>query len=212
MAVYKDIKKLIFDISANTHKNKNSLIEEILYELDKYRKNDHEIIIKAQLFNKDVGGENIVCEKKSFEFMHKISLRLGFKCTASVFDLESAKFLINNFDIPFIKFACDKKYNEIEDIIPHKIKIISSISPKNNSFDLLKSDTSRIYMLCVPSYPAKIDDYPIGFSCISDHVKGLSLYNRDSPIIWEKHLKMETSTGLDAGPFAITPKELRGIL
>jgi sialic acid synthase SpsE len=48
---------------------------------------------------------------------------------------------------------------------------------------------------------------------ISDHTAGLDLYRKYHPSIWEKHLVLERTEGnLDAGPFSITPGELREVI
>ncbi|MDD5356257.1 MAG: hypothetical protein PHY56_06965, partial [Candidatus Omnitrophica bacterium] len=88
-----------------------------------------------------------------------------------------------------------------------------------------------IALLCISEYPAKIEQYEKAFNkqhisklsidligklnahcSVSDHIVGLNLYKKYQPQIWEKHFKLPKSTGLDAGPFAITPEELREIL
>lgn len=210
MAIYKDVKHIILDYSANTHKNDFATIDRILGELQEIREGHNEVTIKAQLFKR--AGKNIVCKKRAFEYLYNKAIGIGFKCTASVFDKESLLFLVKNFDIDFVKFSCNRMQNDLVEFVPSKVKIFQSVSPDRISIDLVGEDTGRVYMLCVPSYPANLGDYPIGYSIISDHVVGLSLWNRDTPIIWEKHLMAEDSTGLDAGPFAITPKQLTGII
>ncbi len=47
---------------------------------------------------------------------------------------------------------------------------------------------------------------------ISDHTIGFDLFNMVKPKIWEKHLIMKGDKGLDAGPFAVTPEDLKEIL
>jgi len=64
----------------------------------------------------------------------------------------------------------------------------------------------------VSKYPSSIDDYSDNAPFISDHTIGLELWHRNKPLIWEKHYKLPDSTGLDAGPFAITPDELKEVL
>jgi sialic acid synthase SpsE len=79
-------------------------------------------------------------------------------------------------------------------------------------------------LICVSEYPSNIEKYQNIINeieslleCklslnISDHTVGLDLYKRYKPRIWEKHFRLPESTGLDAGPFAIKPEELREIL
>ena len=82
-------------------------------------------------------------------------------------------------------------------------------------------------LACVSKYPAKISSYEKTYSrevtplidfegfeehilkkSISDHTTNWDLYKKYRPKIYECHYKLEDSTGLDAGPFAMTPEQL----
>ncbi len=73
-------------------------------------------------------------------------------------------------------------------------------------------------LYCVSNYPAKYDDYIRAFSPnqlrrgISDHTNDFSLFRKFEPERIEWHYKLLDSTGLDAGPFARTPEQLREVL
>ena len=73
-------------------------------------------------------------------------------------------------------------------------------------------------MCCVSEYPASKEDYieifPESFLelGISDHTIDWELFETYKPAIYECHYKLPDSTGLDAGPFARTPQQLKEIL
>jgi sialic acid synthase SpsE len=74
------------------------------------------------------------------------------------------------------------------------------------------------YMCCVSKYPAKLSDYEDSFNPdelkagISDHTDNWSLYNKYRPDVYEVHYMLPDSNGLDAGPFARVPDQLKEIL
>jgi sialic acid synthase SpsE len=76
-----------------------------------------------------------------------------------------------------------------------------------------------IFLHCIPKYPAELIEYQANFSeaqlgaSVSDHTPGLDLWKRYHPAIWEKHLILERDlTNPDAGPFAITPDQLKEVI
>ena len=74
------------------------------------------------------------------------------------------------------------------------------------------------FMVCISKYQTIIKEYEESFSHqslatgISDHTTDWKLYKKYKPWIYECHYKLEDSEGLDAGPFARTPKQLKEIL
>lgn len=207
MRTTEEKKLIIFDLSANTHRNDPFIIQKIINDVSRIDSRIHHVVFKAQLFR--VAGKNTPCTHKAFDFMYQCCKEVGYHCTASVFDIPSVKFLINNYDVPFVKFACNAKTNHLHEFIPYRVKIFQSAEPAE--YQKLKNDTVRTWMVCVPKYPAPIDEYPY-CTVVSDHTIGLDLFKRNDPTIWEKHIKLADSTGLDAGPFAITPGELNEVL
>jgi len=197
--------KIILDYSANTHNNDLRKITELIKTVKSYDTVKHEIIFKSQLFVS--AGANVVCTHESFDHMYKTCKDLGYQCTASVFDLDSLCFLLT-YDIPFVKIANNKKLYHLAEDVPKDIEVIASC----NVADYYSNKSPGTTLACVSEYPASLFDYPRDIIQLSDHTKGLLLWHKNKPIIWEKHIKMPGDTGLDAGPFCITPEELADIL
>jgi sialic acid synthase SpsE len=180
----------------------------------------HIITLKWQLSLPD--GINVPLDHDVFDYAYHYGNEQGYKTTSSVADLESLKFLLQ-YDVPFVKIPNDRSLDWLIGYVPRMIPVYVSYSNAEEMFDSeLKYNNSA--MLCVSKYPAKLEEYEesirrfanetgIPFCLpISDHTCGLDLFNKYQPCIFEKHFKLPTSTGLDAGPFAITPEELREIL
>jgi sialic acid synthase SpsE len=219
--------QIILDFgSGNTHKNNWGYLKRMLDELRKAEmasgtSGKHEIIIKHQLFEK--AGDNIPLDHLLFGVAFDYAKALGYKTTSSVFDLDSLKFLLK-FDVPFIKIANNRKLDWLIGEVPRKIPVYVSVGNMPEGESLLYGSPGYINqnmdvaLFCVSQYPASIEEYERRFSkgslkhAISDHTIGLDLFKKYQPRIWEKHYKLSDSTGLDAGPFAITPEELREIL
>lgn len=206
---------IILDYSANTHKNS---IELIKYTLDQVYYNipialRRDVVIKGQLFVS--AGKNIPCAQAAFIYMYEYARKLGFKATASIFDERSFTFL-RYFSVPFIKIANNEKLRNKFLPVLKGAGITPFVSIPIKEYAQLKPYEDCVTMGCVSEYPASITDYTKSldtikdrkFLHISDHTIGTEVYERYRPTIWEKHLKLEDSTGLDAGLFAITPEEL----
>lgn len=206
------MKEIILDYSANTHKNDLKTIEHMINAITAIDSGKHKIIFKSQLFKE--AGKNVPCTKEAFNFMYSRCRELGYGCTASVFDKESLDYLLE-YDIPFVKIANNKDLHYLLDFIPRKYKVYISNNSSSLDTDLKDKrlcNQDEIFH-CVSKYPAKIEDYRcFNASNISDHTEGLELFKTRNPIRWEKHLKGSNSTGLDSGPFSITPEELKEIL
>jgi sialic acid synthase SpsE len=174
----------------------------------------HEIILKAQLSLPD--GINLPLDHDVFDYMYHYGNEQGYKVTSSVADLESLKFLLQ-YDIPFVKLPNCRELDWLMGEILRKVPIYISVGNLVEK-NIISQKENVTILCCVSEYPADIKKYEYLFTdcvlcnVISDHTIGLELYKKYQPLIWEKHYKLPDSTGLDAGPFAITPEELREIL
>jgi len=197
--------------SGNTCQNNPDIIRRMIDELAAVDTHKHEIVIKWQLFKK--AGNNVMLEPARFDFAYDYAKCCGYKTTASVFDIWSLEFLLR-FDIPFVKIANNRSLDWLLGEIPRKIPVYVSVDTIRNAPYI----SNGKYLYCISKYPATIKDYEdadidmLNRLPISDHTIGLDLFKKYQPRIWEKHYKLSDSTGLDAGPFAITPEELREIL
>jgi len=159
-------------------------------------------------------GCNQPLSQKSFKYAYNYAKKRGYETTASVFDIESLKFLLK-FDVPFIKIANNSKVYSLLDSIPRNTQVLISTDDikKVPMKKLMKDD---IIMLCVSKYPATSEDYNTiangkRIRFLSDHTVGVDLIKQHKPDIVEKHYKLEDSTGLDAGEFAITPEQIKDV-
>jgi sialic acid synthase SpsE len=146
----------------------------------------HEVIFKFQLFQDE--PPNIPLSHLVFGRAYAHAKELGYQTTSSVFDKPSLDFLLN-FDIPFVKIACRPRIYWLIGEVPRKVKVYVSVEDwrTDHRFDFTEGLT------CVPKYPAKLSEYDKLDDCISDHTKGLELWNRDKAFlrIWEKHFVLE---------------------
>lgn len=200
--------------SGNTCRNDQNIITKMINELaeiDKKRK----CIIKWQLFQNE--GKNIPLSFLKFKFAYKYAAKLGFKTTASVFDLENLNLLLQYFkeEISFIKIANRPDLYWLINEIPRKIKVIISHS---SLYIPNKKDFNIEYLCCISKYSATMEEYEQIHDIkylkkgISDHTINWDLYNKYKPKIYECHYKLKDSIGLDAGKFAKTSKQLKEIL
>ena len=207
--------QIILDFgSGNTCKNNKEYIKRMIDELKAVDTGKHEVIIKWQLFKE--AGNNIPLEYDMLILAYNYAKSLGYKTTASVFDKDSLEFLINWFDIPFIKIANNPKYYNLIGEVPRNIPVY--VSTKNIESYEYMNDRNLDSMCCVSNYPANIEDYENNFKntqlrlSISDHTTDFKLFKKYIPYVIEWHYKLEDSTGLDAGEFARTPKQLSEVL
>lgn len=207
--------QIILDISANTHKNDRDYYKKMIDELAKVDTHRHEIILKWQLWTHKM-GDNKQANLSFFRMMSKWAWKgYGYMTTASVFDIESLKYLMGvdlPYELPFIKIANRRNLDWLIGEIPRKYVVYKSLDDEPNYMETYYGDSGVIPLFCISKYPADISNYPLWVDYISDHTVGLELFHRNKPFIWEKHFKLSDSTGLDAGDFAITPEELRSIL
>jgi sialic acid synthase SpsE len=209
------LSQVIADLgSGNSCKNDLAYIKRMLDELKAVDTGKHEIICKWQLFEK--AGDNIPLKVDSFKYAYDYAKTLGYETTASVFDVSSLMYLMT-FDIPFIKIANNRKLDKLIGLIPRRFPVYVSVGSWTERASLHQySDVTA--MFCVSKYPANIEEYEKTFSAfalrsnVSDHTIGFELFNKYKPDVFEKHYVLEDSTGLDAGPFSVTPTMLRAIL
>lgn len=205
--------QIILDISGgNTHKNDWAYAKRMIDEVAAVDNHKHEIILKPQLFVK--AGDNIPLKAIIFDKMFHYSKKLGYKMTASVFDEISLAFLLL-YEPCFIKIANRRDLDWLIGEIPRKIWIYRSVSSKKDVNAGWEYGEVDVNLGCISKYPATIKDYScfdLDWYGLSDHTVGLELLKTHKPSIWEKHFKLNDSTGLDAGPWAITPKELKEVL
>lgn len=190
--------------SGNTCKNRPNYIRRMITELARVR-TTKEVVIKWQLFNSSV--VNMRLSHRLFETAYLYAAALGFRTTASVFDQESLDYLLT-FDVPFVKIANQPASKALETCVGSPGTLVSTNDPKDDRLNV---------MYCISEYPADKQKYIDTFGDklregISDHTTDFELYNTYQPRLYECHYKLEDSTGLDAGPFARTPKQLEEIL
>lgn len=217
--------QIILDISGgNTHKNDWAYAKRMIDEVAAVDNHKHEIILKPQLFVK--AGDNIPLKAIIFDKMFHYSKKLGYKMTASVFDEISLAFLLL-YEPCFIKIANRRDLDWLIGEIPRKIPVYKSVSPEEywgggiGDAGLRWAFEHTIHLLCVSKYPATATDYlkdkPASLSNLkpyglSDHTIGIDFVKEQEPQAYECHFALEDSTGLDAGPWAKRPKELKEVL
>jgi sialic acid synthase SpsE len=217
-------KEIILDFgSGNTCQNDNLIIKKMIDELCRIDTLKHKVIIKWQLFKR--ANNNIPLTRECFKFAFDYAKKCGYETTASVFDFESFVFLKSfKKDIPFIKIANDKSLYWLQKYIQaYSLATYISVSD-NESYNVLKKqfDDGTLHKFeifcCISKYPADGIDYQELFDkkflkrAISDHTINFKLFDMYKPNKIEWHYKLNNSTGLDAGPFARTPDQLREVL
>ena len=203
--------------SGNTCQNDLAIIRKMidsLAEVDPERK----FIIKWQLFKE--AGKNIPLHIGAFNYAYEYAKKLRYKTTASVFDIQSLEDLFLYLNPCFVKIANRPDLYWLIGEVPRKIPVIVSTS-RGNDLPLSIFDPEYIIhdhiLQCISEYPTDIKKYENEFyeeelkTGISDHTTNWDLYLKYRPRIYECHFKLEDSTGLDAGEFARTPKQISEI-
>ena len=176
--------------------------------------------IKWQLWTRGTERQCVRLNWALFKQAYLYAERLGFRTTASVFDVEALRYLLT-FDVPFVKIANRPYLRHLSRYVPRGIPIVYSVGSFADYEDLCDDGIQRTdpVMLCISQYPAHADDYKEHLleltDCdvgISDHTIGFDLWRKYHPEVYEKHLRLESSTGPDAGPWAATPSELKEVL
>jgi sialic acid synthase SpsE len=202
--------QIIIDMgSGNTCQNDIKIVKRMIDELHNVDSGKHSIIIKWQLFEQ--AGQNIPLDLDVFRWAYDYARLHGYKTTASVFDKSSLAYLLN-FDIPFVKLSNNRSTDYLIGEVPRRIPIYISVGA-----GLFKVRDGVTMLHCISKYPAKLSEYEYMFGdflkkSASDHTDNLKLWHKYQPDIYEVHYKLPDSTGLDAGKFARTPRDLKAIL
>ena len=209
------MRQLILDLgNANTCRNEWAIAQRMLdsvFAADP-KKPGYEIILKWQLFQE--APPNRPLDRDLFARALEYGREYGYRTTASVFDADSLEYLLR-FLVPFVKIACRRELYPLID----RIKAVGGRPYASFEHELSRPETDGVtWLCCVPEYPAKLEQYSYFKrkalkAGVSDHTDGLGLVRRYQPAIWEKHYVLHRSeSNPDAGPFAITPRELREYL
>ena len=214
--------EIILDFgSGNTCRNDTAYVKRMIDELKAVDTGRHRVVIKWQLFKEAL--PNIPLEHQVFDYAYKYAKEQGYQTTSSVNDLGSLEFLLR-YEIPFVKIANRRELDWLIGEVPRKIPVYVSVGKifDNSRCPIIPGFAdfphNNLELCCISEYPAEVKSYVNSFSRyhltvgISDHTIGFDLWREYKPVFWECHYRLEDSTGLDAGPFAKTPKELRQIL
>ncbi len=211
--------EIIIDMgSGNTCRNDKDIVREMIDALAAVDSRQHILYCKWQLFDVTPEGspkEITPLAHAVFDFAYHYAKQKGYKTSASFFDDWSLDFL-QSHDVPWLKIACRENLYKYIDNIDHRLIVsVPSVQRMVAIGEQYKKDIS--YLMCVPEYPANQTRYKTMFwgnlsVGISDHSPDLALFKRYQPWVYERHFKLEDSTGLDAGEFASTAKDLREIL
>ena len=171
-----------------------------------------DVILKYQLFQD--AQPNTPLKREVFRKAYNYANKKGLQVTASVFDIDSLRFL-QSFDIPFIKLANNPLVFPLARLIKDTPLLVSYPSvAEMGKRKLIKP------LCCVSRYPAQGIQYEKNFSPywlsqgISDHCEGFDLWWKYQPTVYEKHLVLNKNdkSNPDAGKFACTPQDLEGIV
>lgn len=197
--------------SGNSSKNDLDYVKKMIETLAMVDPRNKEVVIKWQLFMK--AGDNVPLNRGIFAKAVEFAWGHGYLTSASVFDVPSLEFLLRatySFSLPFVKLANNPKLYYLANMVPDGIRIIKSVGNKDD----FGVDT----LCCVSEYPAMGKQYKMAFtkkmlsSGMSDHTTDWTLYKEFVPELYECHFCLNDSTGLDAGPFARRPEQLKEIL
>jgi hypothetical protein len=205
--------KLILDIGSGNTLTSSHVAKELIDAVIERDTKKHEIIFKTQLFVS--APPNKPLSRHIFWDAWDYAKSKGYKLTSSIFDIDSLQYLmrfnIPEWPLPFIKIACRPDLYWLIGEIPRKIPVYVSYEAGKRA-TVYEMWGAHVSMLCVPKYPALYEEYQSA-KAISDHTIGWQLYKDYQPEILEKHVCLDhTQENPDAGPFAVTPEELEGIL
>ena len=218
--------QIILDMSSgNTCKNDKNIVKKMIDAINAIDTDKHEIIFKWQLSLDD--GINVPLDHDVFDCAYWYAASSGYRTTSSVADLESLKFLLQ-YDVSFVKIPNDRSLDWLIGEVPRKIPVYVSCNDSYmmtniwcNEWEYKDNITP---LACISKYPATIEEYVQEYQAdnfcgylarkcpISDHTTDFTLWHKYQPQIIEWHFKLESSTGLDSGPFARTPSQLAEIL
>jgi len=199
--------------SGNTCKNDPAVVLELIDGVVDADTGKYPLVFKMQLF-KEV-PPNVPLDLTVFEEAYHYAAEKGYGLTASVFDLGSLSYLVENFNVPFVKIACRNELYPLAAKVPRETPAVVSYP----STPEMRKNKHIIPLCCVPKYPAAIEEYERRFPAdylaagISDHTTGFELFEKYQPEWYEKHIVLRRSkSNPDAGPFAATVKDLEGVL
>ncbi len=203
--------------SGETCKNDTAIVKRMIDELVAVDTHKHEILIKWQLFLR-VEAPVPPLRHDVFYYAYQYAAELGYLTTASVFDYPSLSYLLD-YHPAALKIACRPYLYNLVRNMPRETPIYISVEDPNygNLLRQMHPGFDLRFLHCVPEYPASRTKYETMFGYqlsvgISDHTTDLQLFKEYQPMWFEKHYRLEDSTGLDAGAFAATPRELAEIL
>ena len=191
-----------------------------LAEVDSHR---HEVFIKWQLFTR-VPAPVPPLDHEVYVYAVRYAAERDYMTSASVFDEFQLAFLLGlreaGLPLPFVKLAARPRWYRLLEDIPRDVQVYLSL-PNAAWRDCLTEMYPRAepvrWLYCIPEYPANQTAYETLFGGnlhygISDHSPDLRLFKEYQPLYYERHMKLADSTGLDAGPHASTPEQLKEIL
>jgi sialic acid synthase SpsE len=212
--------QIILDFgSGNTCKNNPAYARRMIDELKAVDTGKHEVIIKWQLFEHAPPNERLMWA--TYEHAVNYAYNLGYRTTASVFDMVSFKYLMN-WNVPFVKIANRPDLYWLAGEVPRNIPVYASFNNVHEFWSREPAWTIEQPMWCVSKYPTTLEEYDRilndhdmrfhAYPAISDHTTDFELWHKYKPEIIEWHYKLDDSTGPDAGEFARTPAMLAEIL
>jgi len=214
--------EIIIDMgSGNTCRNDKNIVKRMIDGLAAVNSGKHHVYIKWQLFSSvppTSPPDILPLERDVFDYAYRYAAELHYETSASFFDDRSLAFLLE-YETPFIKLACREHLYAYIAKVPEKMRLVVSI-PSVARMEALSEEWEERdinFLCCVPEYPAVQHYYEQRFwgnlsVGISDHSHNLFLFKEWQPWVYERHMKLEDSTGYDAGAYASTPEELKEIL
>lgn len=203
---------IILDLgSGNTCHNSVDHAKHMIDVVDGMDRRQTQVIFKWQLEAEDPPGQKKL-DRDVFEAAYEYAGEKGYLTTSSVFDSESLAYLLK-FAVPFIKISCQPVLYPMAVAIPASIPVFISVAGRA----ILPIHCNFLH--CVPKYPATLAEYEAAFAehmlraSVSDHSPRLELWRKYKPQIFEKHIVLERdASNPDAGPFAVTPEELKEVI
>lgn len=198
--------QIILDFgSGNTCENKEKIAIKMIDELAKVDTHKHEVIIKWQLFEDEEPNKPL--DRLLFHAMCLYAYnKYEYKTTASVFDLPSLKFLLDinlPYDLPFIKIANRPDLYWLIGEVPRKTPVYVSVG--RNDYNAWANGTGTndngAYLFCISKYPTDTMEYkqtlPFGCVNVSDHTSSMNLFKLKEWSIFEMHIALNNSCGID---------------
>lgn len=194
-------------------RNDKSIVKNMIDKAIENKPDHIDLIFKWQLYTKIKTYVEIIPLKHDiFKYAYEYAKSLGYKTTASVFDVENLEY-IKQFDVPFIKIACQTDKYEFRKSMWSLLGDYKAVLSVENKNDFKSKVFDATLLCCIPKYPAAIEEYESEFDSllyygISDHTIGLDLYFKYRPIVFEKHFYID---GLDSWDrnWAITPDMIK---